>query len=1493
MGAARAGARPRPLLGLPFIACVVLLYGTLATATRLRHSRHLDSRSQFPDEEELPLNENHNHKPVFTDCANYTPLLQEEVNRDTYVFQVHAEDTDPPENGGTVTYKFVSAPHEKLKFEINNITGVITTSMYMDRDEPFREREFYLTVLATDNGRPQLDDVCTLKVTITDINDNEPVFDKVAYTESVPQDLPVDREVMRVSATDLDDGENATVRYNLSSKTKLGDEEYFRIDSETGIIFLKKAIDRDPGYKFTMVATAMDLGKPPMANQIDLDIRVVESHKKAPAFLPRPTAPIKLLENFSDFDASIVRLKAVSNVNDSSKSENSYLLFELVTGRTEQTNKDNTFRLESNKDVADIKLSQSLDYERNTQYSLIVRVQNKNELAAETVIDIEVLDVNDNIPAFRDITKGSVLENEPQGVSVIRVQATDADGTSANNQVHYDLDNFKDLFTIDSQTGVITTLVTFDREVEDAYNVKVLAMDNSPSALFKTGLPNKGQQVFRIEIADKNDNPPRFTEKVYTHNAVPEDTNINTYVTHVEAIDSDTASPVTYSIIAGNTNDSFSIESSTGKIRVNKTLDYEQITKYNLTVRAFDGLFNDTAQVEIFVENVNDNPPIFEDFNRNPTIEEEKLVPGCITTVVAYDPDIEDRNADQHIAYFIVKETQQPLIEIDKTGCMKLKKPLDRDPPNGYSMWTVIVMARDEDGSSTALRESVVVNITLLDINDNAPFLDMPYPVIWMENKPPGKITELKARDYDSNDNGPPFEFRIDDSADDEIRSKFDIHKSNLFARVIFDREQRKSYDIPIAITDSGVPSMTGTSTLTVIIGDENDNPMQEGSSSIFVYNYKGEAPDTEIGRVYVNDPDDWDLPDKSFDWASPHEGFVLNSSTGMITLLSGTSNDTFVLKFLVTEKGHFGQSHQVHAYVNVTVKELPEEAVERSGSVRFYGINAEQFVEPDESGVSRKEIFQEKVAAMLNVSVENVDVFTVLHSPHYNNRSLLDVRFSAHGSPYYAPEKLNTILAQHSKEIEHEMRADILLVNIDECLFEKMHCNNSCRSYLNASTVPYSVYTNISSFVGVRAVMDPQCTCHVAEPIVCLNGGTPLAERCECPPGLEGRRCELLSIGFHGDGWAVMPPPGQACEESHLGLEITPHVDNSLVFYFGPMIYSPKLGVQDFMSLELQHGYAVLYIDYGTGTARLDQKQIKLTDGKSHRIDVLWTKTSIELKVDNCAISACLSLTAPQGTNEFLNVNGPMQVGGTLSNLAHLASKLGWNHTPTEKGFVGCIRNMSINGNTYNLGMPSLSKNADPGCNHGMAKAVSFGIDTNFLVAILVCVAILLILLLAVVVQRRKTDDLYKDMDDIRENIINYEDEGGGEVDTGYDLNVLRAIYDAPPIDSKIAPVGLQGRGTDEVPDICGFLDGKKESCDKDPDTNPFDDVRHYAYEGEGNSEGDLSSLASCTDDGDLKFNYLSNFGPRFRKLADMYGEEPSDEDSDGVGERESESWC
>ena len=150
-------------------------------------------------------------------------------------------------------------------------------------------------------------------------------------------------------------------------------------------------------------------------------------------------------------------------------------------------------------------------------------------------------------------------------------------------------------------------------------------------------------------------------------------------------------------------------------------------------------------------------------------------------------------------------------------------------------------------------------------------------------------------------------------------------------------------------------------------------------------------------------------------------------------------------------------------------------------------------------------------------------------------------------------------------------------------------------------------------------------------------------------------------------------------------------------------------------------------------------------------------------------------------------------------------------------------------------------------------------------------------------VVHKRKQDNLNeKDMDDTRENIINYEDEGGGECDTNFDLSVLRNnIDEKPPMKDN-----LYKQAGDVPADIGGFLEDKKRSCDKD--TLPYDDVRHYAYEGDGNSSGSLSSLASCTDEGDLKFNYLSNFGPRFRKLADMYGDDASEE-----GSQNEESWC
>lgn len=116
-----------------------------------------------------------------------------------------------------------------------------------------------------------------------------------------------------------------------------------------------------------------------------------------------------------------------------------------------------------------------------------------------------------------------------------------------------------------------------------------------------------------------------------------------------------------------------------------------------------------------------------------------------------------------------------------------------------------------------------------------------------------------------------------------------------------FDREQKKEYQIPIAISDSGQPPKTGVSILTVIIGDENDNRMFPGESKIFVYKYK-EKSTFSIGRVYVEDADDWDLPDKTFDWlhGHPHSYFNLDNENGDIIMKPITPEASYQLFFRV-----------------------------------------------------------------------------------------------------------------------------------------------------------------------------------------------------------------------------------------------------------------------------------------------------------------------------------------------------------------------------------------------------------------------------------------------------------------------------------------------------------------------------------------------------------------------------------------------------------------
>ncbi|CAL8298482.1 unnamed protein product [Merluccius merluccius] len=175
-------------------------------------------------------------------------------------------------------------------------------------------------------------------------------------------------------------------------------------------------------------------------------------------------------------------------------------------------------------------------------------------------------------------------------------------------------------------------------------------------------------------------------------------------------------------------------------------------------------------------------------------------------------------------------------------------------------------------------------------------------------------------------------------------------------------------------------------------------------------------------------------------------------------------------------------------------------------------------------------------------------------------------------------------------------------------------------------------------------------------------------------------------------------------------------------------------------------------------------------------------------------------------------------------------------------------------------------------------------GLSTGALIAILACIVILLaIVVLFVALRRQKKEPLIVfEEEDIRENIITYDDEGGGEEDTeAFDIATLQNPDGAngflprkdikPELQYPMRP-GLGSAGGNSV-DVDDFIKSRIAEADSDPTAPPYDSIQIYGYEGRGSVAGSLSSLESVTTESDLDYDYLQSWGPRFKRLADLYG--------------------
>ncbi|KAM8902405.1 protocadherin Fat 3-like isoform 3-T3 [Spinachia spinachia] len=750
------------------------------------------------------------YSPVFGQHI-YEAELKENAPVGTKVIQVKATDADPWLDH--IIYSFVNDVG-KDQFSIDE-NGQITTAEKLDREDP-ANKDIVLAVAAQDPGGRV--SYCTVQVNLSDDNDNVPCFRATEYRASVKSDVSKGFLVTQIQAYDPDDGTNAKVTYSLYSEAPVPMVDILEIDPDNGWMVTKGSFSHLRNSVLSFFVKAVDGGHPVRHSLVSVYIHVLSPDAFVPSFSQH-----QYLFSMPE-DTPIGSAIGTVHLNTSSGYTLLSATFAFVNGETVENNQNAVFVVERDKGV--IKVNKLLDHEMVKEYHLKVTAtvpQARLDYVTSVNIEVKVLDLNDNKPVFEaDSYEATVVEGMPIGTRIIQVQAQDQD-SGANGQVTYnigtiihsttDLDTVVDTFSIDSNTGWISTRKDLDHETNPSYKFLVMASDlgETPSL--------SGTTTVTIEVSDINDNPPMFLEQSY-FGSVKESDPPGEVIAVLNTRDDDSSAvnrQVSYHITGGNYRGVFALGLVQGewKMYVKRPLDREERNLYIINVTASDGLFVSQATVEVTVIDTNDNSPICDQAVYTASVSENLPVNSVLLRIGAADADI---GVSAWLQYSLHGPGSQDFTIDPDTGEVKSSIILDHEMTPCYRL-----IALATDGGGRWCRAEVQLAVT--DINDNPPIFTLSeYTAsVYEDTATKALLTRIQAIDPDEGP-GRMVVYSLADSAE----GSFSIDKSSgiVVLERILDREVQAAYQITVHAFDQGSPLPLSSSVNVIItVLDINDNP--------------------------------------------------------------------------------------------------------------------------------------------------------------------------------------------------------------------------------------------------------------------------------------------------------------------------------------------------------------------------------------------------------------------------------------------------------------------------------------------------------------------------------------------------------------------------------------------------------------------------------------------------------------------------------------------
>ncbi|KFO19348.1 Protocadherin alpha-6 [Fukomys damarensis] len=678
---------------------------------------------------------------------------------------------------------------------------------FLDREET---AELNLLLVATDGGKPELTGTIQILIKVLDVNDNEPTFDHSVYKVQLSENTANGTLVIKVNASDADEGSNSDIVYSLSDVSS--NTEKFKINPHSGEIKTKGKLDYEEMKSYDILVIASDKGTPPMSGHCKISLKLVDINDNTPE-ISISSLSLPIQEN-----APLGTVIALITVSDHDSGINGQVTCSLTPHAP--------FKLVSTfKNYYSLVLDSALDRESASDYEVVVTARDGGS------------------PSLSGHLHYSVPEEAKHGTFVGRI-AQDL-GLELAELVPR-------LFRVASkergdllENGILFVNSRVDREE--------LCGRSAECSIHLEVIVDRPLQVFHVEVEvkDINDNPPRFSREeqrlLILESRMPDS---RFPVEGASDLDIGENAELKYRV---NPNEYFDLdvkrneeETNVLQLILKKPLDREEAQEHCLVLIATDGgkpALTGTVQLLINVLDANDNAPEFEKSVYNVRLLENTQRETLVIKLNASDAD---EGINKEIDYFfsnmVLDDVKSKFMINSNNGEIRVKGELDYENRNLYEINIDAV-----DRSAFPLTGHCKVIVKLLDVNDNTPEIAVTSLFLPIkEDAPIGTVIALiSVSDRDSGANGqvtcslkPPIPFKL--------VSSFKNYYSLVLDSAL-DRESASGYEVVVTARDGGSPSLWTTATVSVEVADVNDNAPVFAQAEYTVFVKENNPPGSPI----------------------------------------------------------------------------------------------------------------------------------------------------------------------------------------------------------------------------------------------------------------------------------------------------------------------------------------------------------------------------------------------------------------------------------------------------------------------------------------------------------------------------------------------------------------------------------------------------------------------------------------------------------------------